>query len=74
MTGRRLKELFGMFMIGEGVTGVLAPTRHSRLWRVGPRKLQNVTRYFEERPKLTAALAAAEIGFGVWLVTRQLRR
>lgn len=69
-----MKELLGMMMIGEGVTGAIAPRRHMRLWNTGPKQFRDITKFFEKRPKLVTALAAAEIGFGVWLTLRQLRR
>jgi len=74
MAGRQLKELLGMMMIGEGVTAAIAPIRHARLWEIGPKPLRRLTKYLEDRPKLTVALAATEVGLGVWLTLRQLRR
>ena len=36
-TAKRGLELLGLMMIGEGVVGLLFPTRYSLFWKIGPR-------------------------------------
>jgi hypothetical protein len=74
MIDARVKELLAMFMIGEGVLALLYPRRHALLWKVGPRSLRELTGEFARRPGLTRGLAAAEVGLGLWMASRQLSR
>ena len=68
---RRIKELAAIAIIGDGVVGLVAPRRHSLLWKVGPQGYQEVLRWFAERPSLVRFLAAAELGLGLMLALRQ---
>lgn len=68
---RRIKELVAIAVIGDGVVGLLAPRRHSLLWKFGPEGYQEVLRWFAGRPGLVRLLAAAELGGGIWLALRQ---
>ena len=69
---RRIKELAAIAVIGDGgVVGLVAPRRHSLLWKVGPQGYQEVLRWFAERPVLVRVLAAAELGLGLMLALRQ---
>lgn len=71
MLARRSKELAAIALIGDGVVGFVAPTRHSLLWRSGPRDYAEAMEWFAENPNLVRALAAAEVGLGLWLALRQ---
>lgn len=68
---RRIKELTAIAVIGDGVVGLMAPRRHSLLWKVGPDSYQEAIRWFAERPSLVRLLAAAELGLGLMLALRQ---
>lgn len=68
---RRIKELVAIAVIGDGVVGLVAPRRHSLLWKVGPEGYQEVLRWFAERPVLVRVLAVAELGLGLMLALRQ---
>ena len=68
---RRIKELVAIAVIGDGVVGLVAPRRHSLLWKVGPGGYQEVVRWFAERPVLVRLLAGAELGLGLMLALRQ---
>lgn len=69
--GRRVKELAAIAVIGDGVVGLVAPRRHSLLWKVGPEGYQEAIRWFAERPSLVRLLAAGELGLGLTLALRQ---
>lgn len=68
---RRIKELVAIAVIGDGVVGLLAPRRHSLLWKFGPEGYQEALRWFAEHPGVVRLLAAAELGGGIWLALRQ---
>ncbi len=62
-----------MLAIGDGVIALVAPRRHSLLWRFGPKGYKELMERFAERPGLVRLLAAAEVGTGLWLALRQYR-
>ncbi len=68
---RNVVELIAMLVIGDGVIALVAPRRHSLLWRFGPEGYRRAMEAFAERPALVRALAAAEICAGLWLALRQ---
>ena len=68
---RRIKELVAIAVIGDGVVGLVAPRRHSLLWKIGPQGYQEVLRWFAERPSLVRLLGTAELGLGLMLALRQ---
>lgn len=68
---RRIKELAAIAVIGDGVVGLMAPRRHSLLWKIGPEGYQEILRWFAERPSLVRPLAATELGLGLMLALRQ---
>jgi hypothetical protein len=71
---RRIADLVAMLMIGEGVLTIIAPRRHSLLWRFGPKSFRRVIEAFAEHPALTRLVAAAEAGLGLWLALRVYSR
>lgn len=60
-------------VIGDSVIGLFAPRRHSLLWSFGSGGYRRLMEGFAGRPALVRALAAAEIGAGLWLASRQYR-
>ena len=68
---RRIAELVAMVLIGDGVIAMSAPSRHSLLWRGGPRMWGDFMQGLAERPNLVRVLGAAETGIGLWLALRQ---
>ncbi|WP_047865918.1 hypothetical protein [Rubrobacter aplysinae] len=68
---RNLAELVALLGIGEGVVGLVAPRRHMLLWKFGPEGYRRMMEGFAERPGLVRALAAAELGGGLWIALRQ---
>ena len=69
----RLKELFGMLMIGDGALGTVAPRAHCLLWRHGSPIWKKMISFFARRPELTRLLAVGEVATGLWLAQRQWR-
>lgn len=67
----RLKESVAIVLIGDGVVALADPKRHARLWHSGPEVWQNLIKPFIDRPYLTQILAILQIGFGMWLASRQ---
>jgi hypothetical protein len=74
LTWRRINELAGMFAVGDGLIATLAPERHIQLWRGGPRFWDRTVEAFETRPTLTRAVGIVEMGFGIWLMLRQVEK
>ena len=68
---RRLKEIFAILTVGDGIVEVIFPTEHSLLWEFGPARVRKVARFCVENPKLMRLLGAAQIAFGIWLAKRQ---
>ena len=68
---RRITELVGIIMIGEGVLSFVAPRRHTLLWQFGPEGYRRAIEAFAEHPTLTRLVATAEAGLGTWLALRQ---
>jgi hypothetical protein len=70
---RRIGEIVGMLAVGDGLIAALEPERHMRLWGGGPAAWDRTVQAFAARPMLTRAVGVAEIGFGAWLMLRQLK-
>jgi hypothetical protein len=69
---KRLLELAGLILIGDGLMGLLRPRRHSLLWHFGPELAKAVTEELADHPKTSRAIYAAEVALGVALATSQL--
>lgn len=70
---KRLKELFAILCVGDGVVGLAAPTRHVMLWRRGPPRWSRAMSWFVEHPGYTRAFAAGELIAGMLIARRQWR-
>ena len=68
---KRLKELFALWMIGEGVIGSLRPKRYLQLWRFGPKAYRKFIDALTDHPNAMRVLCATEAGVGVWWALRQ---
>jgi len=62
---KRLLELFGLLLIGDGLMGLLRPRRHSLLWHFGPQLAKAVTEELAEHPNTARSLYAAELALGI---------
>lgn len=69
---KRLLELAGLILIGDGLMGLLRPRRHSLLWHVGPELVKAVTEELAEHRTTARAIYAAELAVGVVLASLQL--
>ncbi len=71
LTTRRLIEVGAIFLIGDGVMGLLKPRWHSLLWHVGPQLLKAATEELAAHPKTARVIYAAEIAVGIALASAQ---
>jgi hypothetical protein len=72
MLTKRLLELAGLILIGDGLMGLLRPRRHSLLWHCGPELAKAVTEELADHPKTSRAIYAAELVAGIALASIQL--
>lgn len=68
---RRVAEVAGILLIGEGVMGLLQPRRYSRLWHFGPQLLRAATEELAEHPKTARGIYLAEIAVGIAIASLQ---
>ncbi len=71
ITSRGL-EILALFLIGEGVVGLLRPTRYARFWNVGPKFHREIVKFFAEHREATRVCAIAEVAFGLWLALHEI--
>lgn len=69
---KRLLELGGLILIGDGLMGLLHPRRHSLVWHCGPQLAKAVTEELAEHPNTSRAIYAAELAVGIALASFQL--
>ncbi|MEH3036943.1 MAG: hypothetical protein PGN23_10715 [Sphingomonas adhaesiva] len=67
---RRAAEMAAMFMIGDGVAGLVQPRRHTALWQERALGAEMTVRPFVGRPTRRRAYAVAQIAAGLWLASR----
>jgi hypothetical protein len=70
---RRSAEMAAVFMIGDGLLGVLQPTRHVELWRSNVAAVDGLVRPFAGHPDRRRAYGVLQIGAGLVLAS-MLRR
>jgi hypothetical protein len=68
---RRLVQLGALFLIGDGVMGLLKPRWHSLLWHFGPELARAVNEELGDYPKTARSVYLAEVALGIVLATRQ---
>ena len=71
LSARRTAEMAAMFMIGDGLLGLLQPRRHVALWRSDVSAADAVVRPFANRPGRRRAYALLQIGAGIALAAAQ---
>ncbi|MFC3581029.1 hypothetical protein [Sphingomonas hylomeconis] len=64
-------EMAAMFMIGDGLLGLLQPRRHVALWADDALGSEKLVAPFRERPGRRRAYALVQIGVGVALAAQQ---
>ena len=70
---RRAAEMAAVFMIGDGLLGVLQPERHVALWRSDVAAVDGLVKAFAGRPGRRRAYGLLQIAGGIVLASR-LRR
>ena len=65
LISRRLVQTAGLFLIGDGLMGVLRPRRQSPLWRLGPELGRAVAEELAANPRMARSVHLAEIALGV---------
>ncbi len=71
---RRSAEMAAVFMIGDGLLGLLQPRRHVALWRSNVPAVDVLVRPFAERPGRRRAYGALQIVAGIALAAALRRR
>ena len=71
LTTRRLVQLGALFLIGDGVMGLIKPRWHSLLWHFGPELARAATEELAAHPKTARAVYLAEAAVGIVLAARQ---
>ncbi len=71
LSARRTAEMAAMFMIGDGLLGLLQPRRHVALWRSDVPAADALVRPFADRPGRRRAYAIAQIAAGIALAAGQ---
>ncbi|TKD50507.1 hypothetical protein [Sphingomonas baiyangensis] len=66
---RRSAEMAAVFMIGDGLLGMLQPQRHIELWRSDVGAVDALVRPFAGRPRRRRAYGALQLGAGVLLAS-----
>jgi hypothetical protein len=68
---RRLTEMGALFLIGDGIMGLIKPRWHSLLWHFGPQLMRAATEELAEHPRTARAIYLAEAAVGIALASRQ---
>lgn len=68
---RRILQVGALFLIGNGLIGLIRPRWQSLFWRFGPQLAQAVSEELADHPKTARALYLAQAGIGVALASRQ---
>ncbi len=74
LAARRTAEMAAMFMIGDGLLGLLQPERHVALWRSDVAAADALVRPFAGRPGRRRAYALVQIAGGLALAAAQRSR
>ena len=70
----RLAEMAAIFMVGDGLVGLVQPRRHVDLWKDHALGAEHAVAPFVDRPGRRRAYALAQIAAGLWLASRQRAR
>ena len=71
--GARAAEMAAVFMIGDGLLGLLQPERHLELWETDAAGAELLVRPFRGRPNRRRLYGAVQVAAGLALAAR-LRR
>ena len=70
---RRAAEMAAVFMIGDGLLGMLQPSRHVDLWRSDVAAVDNLVKPFGGKPGRRRAYGLLQLVAGVALASRLSR-
>lgn len=73
MEVKRIAEVIGLAMLGEGIIGIFAPKKYSLLWEIGPEPIRDIMRKAAENPEKARLIYAAEAGLGLCLAISQVK-
>lgn len=68
---KRILELLGLLLVGDGVLTFVTPKRHCLLWEVGPQGCRDVLDEFARHPSTTRWIGATQALLGIWLASQQ---
>ena len=71
MIGRRIIEILGIAMIGEGLMVTLRPRRYMGLWNFGPKWVRAMVASLARHPETTRTVGMLELFAGAYLALRQ---
>ncbi|WP_419826713.1 hypothetical protein [Sphingomonas sp.] len=66
---RRTAEMAAVFMIGDGMLGLLQPDRHVKLWRSDVRAVDALVDRFDGKPTLRRGYGLIQIAGGLALAS-----
>lgn len=69
----RIAEMAAIFMVGDGLIGLLQPRRHVDLWKADALGTEKLVAPFVDRPGRRRLYAVAQIAAGLMLAARQRR-
>lgn len=70
---RRVRDILGLLMVGDGILMALVPERRMDRWKSGPGWWRSFVREFAERPILTRLLGALTAVVGVAIAVPRAR-
>ena len=71
----RILEIVGQTILGDGVTCLIVPSKHMRLWRdaFAWQPWRNFVGWFEDRPNVTIVTGLVECLIGLAMIRRASR-
>lgn len=73
LSAKRTAEMCAIFMIGNGVIGLLTPQRQVSLWRSDVKAVDALVRRFDGRPDRRRLQGLLQLGAGLLLASRLKR-
>jgi hypothetical protein len=71
LVSRRLVQAGALFLIGNGIMGLIKPRWHSLLWAAGPQLLRAMSEELADHPKTARAVYLAEAALGLAIAVKQ---
>jgi|SRR5215212_7672708 len=69
--GKKSRDLFAAFIVGNGVLDLLAPRERYMMWVFGPQWLRELILWFADHPTAVRLRGVARIGIGLSLALKQ---